>query len=137
METAFTPELYESLAALPEGERDPLVAALGARYRDAERYELLLLVGGFVGVHRLYLKDSGGCLLRCTCALTAFVLLLLAGAYLSELLLAAAGVAVALSLGLFARDYVRREAVLRSFHARLEAKVMAYLKQRASDPSAS
>ena len=90
MGTAFTRALYESLAALPPEERRPLVQALGARRRDPVAFEILLLFGGFLGLHRLYLDDAASCLTRCLNAASGLVLLYTALALVSAPLLAGA-----------------------------------------------
>ena len=130
MGTAFSRVLCESLAALPPAEREPLVAALGARRRDAVRFEGLLLFAGFLGLHRLYLGDTAGCLTRCLNAASGLTLLYTACALVSAPLLGAALAFFALNGLLWARDYVYREAMLAGFHAELEAKVLSFLSRR-------
>ena len=137
MGTVFSHALYESLAALPPAERQPLVAALGARRRDELRFEALLLFGGLLGLHRLYLNDSAGCLARCLNAASGLTLLYTAFALLSAPVLIFALAFFALNVVLWTRDYVRRAALLAAFHGELEGKVLAFLNRRPGAPSAS
>jgi hypothetical protein len=123
----YTPELCLALAALPPADRSALIQALNERRRRSETYEMLLLVGGVIGLHRLYLRDRNGAATRLLLLLSAVTLLYTGLALVSVPILLGAGGFLAINGALWVHDYARRRHLLKAHHGGIEHKVLTFL----------
>jgi hypothetical protein len=125
----FSPELVTALKNLDENRRPEIVAAIRQRLKCIETYKLLMLLFGILGVHKLYLKETGSMLLRINYFVASFAAAV-SGLYFSNYTMLGVSLVLALiTLSVWLFDVFTPKMALQRYHGRIERRVLTWYRQ--------